>query len=171
MAGTYGTSFEAVFREHLTAIYGYVAFRLAPRTDDAQDITQDVFVAGLKAWGEVRGETTPLQWLRAIARRKVANYFQHRRVNASLEAITPSREAGADGGALERAEMLSAVMRSIPPDCAELLEEKYLDGLSVREMARRRGKTEKAIESALTRARAMVREKTLPLHTRTGDLS
>ena len=67
--------------------------------------------------------------------------------------------------------MLSVVMRSVPPECAELLEEKYLDGLSVRDMARRHGKTEKAIESALTRARAMVRERSLQLRRHTGDLS
>ena len=46
MTGEYRTSFEVVFREHFSDIYGYVAFRLAPQAADAQDITQDVFVAG-----------------------------------------------------------------------------------------------------------------------------
>lgn len=43
-------SFEAIFEEHFKDIYGYVAFRLAPEVHDAQDLTQDVFVAGFKAF-------------------------------------------------------------------------------------------------------------------------
>lgn len=166
MAGKYGTSYGAIFEEHFSGIYGYVAFRLTPQVQDAQDLTQDVFVAGLKSWDKFRGETTPLQWLRAIARRKVADYFKQRRTRVQSEAIPHSTEVRGDGDAMERAEMLSAMMRSIPSEYADLLEEKYMDGLSVREMAQRRGKTEKAIESALSRARAMLKEKYLRFHAR-----
>ena len=49
-------------------------------------------------------------------------------------------------------------MQAVPEHYTELLEEKYMDGLSVREMAERRRTSEKAIESALTRARAKFRE-------------
>ncbi len=49
-------------------------------------------------------------------------------------------------------------MRRLPDGYADLLEEKYLDGLSIRTMARRRGQSEKAVESTLTRARAAFRE-------------
>ena len=171
MAGEPGQSFEAVFQKHFKDVYGYVAFRLAPQVDDAQDLTQDVFLAGHEAWGKFRGETTPLQWLRAIARRKVADYYDRKRPSVSIEAAGDLTDVRADDGAVERAELLAAVMRSIPPECAELLEEKYLDGLSVRQMALRHGKTEKSIESALTRARVMVREKSITLRAHAGDLS
>jgi DNA-directed RNA polymerase specialized sigma24 family protein len=47
----------------------------------------------------------------------------------------------------------------LPQDYANLLEEKYLDGLSVRQIAQRRGVGEKSVESALSRAREAFREK------------
>ncbi|MGA2256078.1 MAG: sigma factor-like helix-turn-helix DNA-binding protein, partial [Thermoguttaceae bacterium] len=53
--------------------------------------------------------------------------------------------------------LLAQVMRSLPPEYVELLEEKYLDGLAVRQMANKRSQTEKSIESALSRARDMLR--------------
>ncbi|MBN1943377.1 MAG: sigma-70 family RNA polymerase sigma factor [Phycisphaerae bacterium] len=163
--------FNAVFETHFADIYGYLAFRLAPRIEDARDLTQDVFVAGLKGWKTFRGESTPLQWLRAIARRKVADYFQRNSESISVEAILPSCQAGPDSPAVERTERLAVVMRSITAESRELLEEKYIDGISVREMARRRGKTEKAIESALGRARAAVREKYGQVQARMGESS
>lgn len=171
MAGKDGMDFEAVFEKHFADIYGYLAFRLAPRIEDARDLTQDVFIAGLKGWETFRGESTPLQWLRAIARRKVADYFQRRPESISIETILSSCQTGSDSSAAERAERLSVVMRSITDESRELLEEKYLDGVSVREMARRRGRTEKAIESALGRARAAVREKFIQYQTRAGGAS
>jgi RNA polymerase sigma-70 factor (ECF subfamily) len=172
MAGKDGKDFEAVFEKHFADIYGYLAFRLAPRIEDARDLTQDVFVAGLKGWETFRGDSTPLQWLRAIARRKVADYFRRRPESISVETILPSyTSAGPDSPAVERAEKLAIVMRSIPDEFRELLEEKYLDGVSVREMARRRGKTEKAVESALGRARATVREKYRQVQVRMGEAS
>ena len=163
MTGQSGTLFEEIFKEHLANVYGYVAFRVAPNLHAAQDLTQDVFVAGFKAWSNFRGEATPLQWLRAIARRKIADHFRQQRIGVPIEAVSVSPETArgntADNAAMEQAEMLSAVLRSIPPECTELLEEKYLEGLSIREMAGRHGKTEKAIESALSRARTLVRNK------------
>jgi len=171
MSGDSTVSFEAVFRQHFADIYGYVAFRLSPQVQDAQDMTQEVFVAGLRAWGSFRGDTTPLQWLRAIARKKLADYFERKRTSISIEAVRPSAEIKVDPGAMERAEMLSATMRAIPQEYAELLEEKYLDGLAVCEIARRRRKSEKAIESSLSRARVAFREKFLQCRSNTGDLS
>lgn len=158
MPGDREISFAAVFKKHLRDVYGYVAFRLAPQMEDVQDITQEVFVAAFKAWDGFCGETTPLQWLRVIARRKLADYFKQRQGHVSIENMPSPVQVRIDGAALERAEALSAALRSLPQECATLLEEKYLDGCSVREMAQRHGKSEKAIESALARARALVRQ-------------
>ena len=170
MTGQGSTGFEVIFNDHFSDIYGYVAFRVAPDLHAAQDLTQDVFVAGFRAWSNFRGEATPLRWLRAIARRKIADHFRQQRSGVPVEAMSVSPETArgnaADNAAMEQAEMLSAVLRSMPPERTELLEEKYLEGLSIREMAGRHRKTEKAIESALSRARTVVRNKIRQLRAR-----
>ncbi len=151
--------FEAVFDEHFEDIYKYIAFRLAPKLADAQDIAQETFMGAFKSWGSFRGDSNALQWVRSIARRKVADYFKRKPPNqhADMESLACA-ESGNETSA-GRAVAIASAMRSMPPEYVELLEDKYLEGLSVRQIASKQQKSEKAVESALSRARAMLRER------------
>ena len=53
----------------------------------------------------------------------------------------------------ETAELVGATLSSLPPEYREALVGKYVDGLSVAQLGERVGKSEKAAESALHRAR------------------
>lgn len=48
-------SFQSVFDRYFGEVYGYVAYRLAPDRDAAQDITQEVFLAAWQRWDAYRG--------------------------------------------------------------------------------------------------------------------
>ena len=52
---------------------------------------------------------------------------------------------------------ISQVMQALPEAYAELLQEKYLDGATVRAMAESREQSEEAVESALARSREAFR--------------
>ena len=71
-------SFQSVFDRWFGEVYGYVAYRLAPDRDAAQDVTKEVFLAAWKSWDSYRGDGVVLSWLRGIARRKVADYLRAR---------------------------------------------------------------------------------------------
>jgi len=151
--------FASVFERHFGDVYGYVAYRLGGDAASAGEVTQEVFLAALRSWASYRGDGAPLTWLRAIARRKVVDHFRARarrgaRVDLDALPAPPAEQAEAT----PQAALVAAVMRSLPGEDAELLEEKYLDGLSLREMAGRRRRTEKAVESALSRARERFRQ-------------
>jgi RNA polymerase sigma-70 factor, ECF subfamily len=152
-------SFRSVFDRWFGDVYGYVAYRLAPDRDAAQDVTQDVFLAAYQSWESYRGDGPLLSWLRGIARRKVAD---HLRVRAERRAtVAPGgladRAISDQSSPDEQSLLLAQSMRMLPPEHVELLEEKYLEGLTVRQIAAKRARTEKAIESALSRARDMLR--------------
>ena len=153
--------FKRLFDQHFEAIYGYVAFRIAPDSDGAGDITQEVFMAALVSFPTLRQNDSAGAWLRGIARHKVADYFRARQtapasVGDAVDEIR-SRGDGAISPAQEAAIQVSLVLRRLQRRDAELLEEKYLEGRSVREIAESRGTTEKAVESALSRAREAFR--------------
>ncbi|MGE5609153.1 MAG: RNA polymerase sigma factor [Bacillota bacterium] len=153
---------EAVFERYFERVYAYVAYRVVPDREAARDITQEVFLAAFKAWGEFRGESTALTWLRGIARNKVAGYFRAMAVRRGVgmegvEGIVAEGEQGMSERQ-ERAMLVSRVMRELAGNYGELLEEKYLEGMAVKEMAEKRGMSEKAVESALTRAREAFRQ-------------
>jgi RNA polymerase sigma-70 factor (ECF subfamily) len=153
--------FEELFDRHFEEIYSYVAFRVAPDIDGARDVTHEVFTAALASFSTLRQNESGGAWLRAIARHKVADYFRNRRAAPTSvgDAINQVRSHG--DGPLSPAQVaaiqVSIALRRLPRRDAELLEEKYLEGRSVREMAGSRGTTEKAVESALSRAREAFR--------------
>jgi RNA polymerase sigma-70 factor (ECF subfamily) len=153
---------EAMFDRHFDAVYAYIAYRVAPDRQAAEDLTQEVFLAAFESMTSFRGDGTVLSWLRMIARNKVADHLRAKTATQDVAALAgiedPAGRATAEWTERqERAVRVSRALRQLPAGYADVLEEKYLDGLSVREMARRRGQSEKAVESALGRARAAFR--------------
>ncbi len=149
----------ALFDRHFETVYGYVAYRVAPDLDAARDITQEVFLAALRALPAGLSDGSVAAWLRSVARNKTADYFRARRDCSSLPAdAVDHQEKPAEPRAQEQATLVSLVMRRLPRHCADLLEDKYIEGLSVREIAQREGSSEKAVESALSRAREAFRK-------------
>jgi len=151
--------FGAIYDRHFRDVYAYVAYRLGGRQAAVEDVVEEVFLAALKALPGFRPDRPVLAWLRAIARNKVADHFRaQERAHAPLPDGQVAADAPATSPAQERAARVSAAMRALPAHYVDLLEEKYLDGLSVRQMAARRGVNPKAVESALSRARGAFRE-------------
>ena len=155
-------SFEEIFDHHFQDVYAYVAWRVAPDEEAARDLTQEVFLAALNGLSRLRGEASPLTWLRSIARNKVADHFRDN-ARGGPESIDEAEDVASMvspdvSDSQLRALVISRVMKRLASHYSELLEDKYIEGLSVREMARRRELSEKAVESALSRARAAFRE-------------
>jgi len=159
-----GLDAEALLDLYFEPVYAYVAYRVAPDRETASDITQEVFLAACRSAQGLRQKGAALEWLRSIARSKVADYFRSasRRSPLVVAPETLAELPAADtGDAHRRREVrtaqVSLVMRALPAEYAETLEEKYLEGLPVRDMAARRGQSEKAVESMLGRAREAFR--------------
>ena len=151
---------RSVFNRHFDDVYGYVSYRLAPDRVAAQDVTQEVFLAALESWDSYRGDGSVLAWLRGIARRKVADHFGQlcRGNSVNITDALPTTPESQEDPAQTRARLLAEAMRRLSPETVELVEEKYLEGLTVRQIAQRHTRTESAVESALSRARALLRD-------------
>ena len=157
-----GGMWESVFNRYFDQVYAYVAYRVAPDWDAAQDIAQEVFLGAFKSNPSPKTNGSVLSWLRGIARHKVADHFRTRgkgsgRLRVSSQAVSDF-PAATDGDGADRAMRVSRALRELRADYAQLLEEKYIEGFSVRRMAADRRSSEKAVESALTRARAAFRQ-------------
>jgi RNA polymerase sigma factor (sigma-70 family) len=147
-------------------IYSYVRSRLWPRYEVVNDIVQEIFLAAWENLSQYRG-TGPLQaWLIGIARHKVeAHYRAQLRAPESIDDLAPDLNAlpsARGSNRLEQEQMQKKtwrVMTSLPEQYRLVLLWRYWDKASAREMAERTGKTEKAIERLLARARAEFRER------------
>jgi RNA polymerase sigma-70 factor, ECF subfamily len=148
-------------------LYSYIRSRLAPRYEQVDDLVQEVFLAAWENLSHYRG-TGPLQaWVMGIARHKVEDYYRARlRAPESIEDSDQEPVAPASASdfhqLLEQDELRKytwRVLGSLPELYRLALIWRYWDKDSSREMARKTGKTQKAIERLLARARAEFRER------------
>ena len=166
-------AFDEFFGANFQPLYRFAQRRLAGDSTAAEDVAQRTLCAAIDKLSSWRGEAQLLTWLCAICRRELANHFRReRRIGASVELIEELPEVRAalesvltEGESPEhnalRQEVIALVhvaLDHLPPRYAQLLEWKYLEDVSVKEMAGRIGSTPKATESMLTRARVVYRD-------------
>ncbi len=141
-------------------IFSYVRSRLTPRLDRVDDVVQDVFAAAWQYLPGYRG-TSPLgAWMMGIARHKVEDHYRRRlREWESWEEgmAEPVDESSAPlDEVLDQKQLSSraqAVLASLPEHYAVALSWRYWERKSAREIAEATGRTEKAVERLLARAR------------------
>jgi RNA polymerase sigma factor (sigma-70 family) len=145
-------------------IYAYVRHRLTPRADLVDDVVQEVFLAALASLGSFKATSALRSWLLGIARHKVETYYREQ-----LRDPLPLDEGGAEPVAespiveevIDR-ERLEArtheILSQLPEPYSLALLWRYWEGRSAREMAEATGRTEKAVERLLARARTRFRE-------------
>ncbi len=147
----------ALYRRHLPSVWRYVYAQL--RGDDAssRDVVGETFLAAIRSLtAKDPAIASVSSWLIGIARHKIAD---HRRLSAKWSGgAPPERPADEDDPmrSLEAADtrcIVARVMDRMDDTERSVLEWKYLDDLSVRDIARRLGRTEKAVEAMLYRAR------------------
>ncbi|MBE3069755.1 MAG: sigma-70 family RNA polymerase sigma factor [Planctomycetes bacterium] len=156
---------ETLYERYLPSVWRYAFAQLAGHSSAAEDIVSETFLAAVRQVARLRPEGGSVGgWLVSIARHKIGDL---RRQQARLaKAVATGGLGGGAGESDPSAPMESAetrgrvhtAMDALPDDQRLALEWKYVDGLSVREIADRMGRTEKAAETVLYRARGAFRE-------------
>jgi RNA polymerase sigma-70 factor, ECF subfamily len=143
-------------------VYAYVRRRLSPRLDVVEDLVQDVFVAALEGLATYAGSSSLRAWLLGIARHKVEDYYRDC-LKRPLPLSDLERDMDTPAGLCmeydeildreKRDERIQRVLTSLPETYRAVLLWRYWEKRSAREMAAQCGRTEKAIERLLARAR------------------
>jgi RNA polymerase sigma-70 factor, ECF subfamily len=141
-------------------LYPFVSRRLMPRTEMVEDLMQEILLAAWQNLANFRGEAGLRAWILGIARHKVEDYYRKRIRQAVSqddedcwvdEAVTPHFEEQLDAAA--RQQRIHETLARLSEGHMLVLLWRYRDDKSVREMAELTGKTEKAVERLLARAR------------------
>ena len=164
-------AFDEFFADYFPRLFRFAVTRLRD-PDAAEDIVQTSLMAAMRHLGSWRGEATLFTWLCTICRREIAAWQKRtaRRVIVSIEDDDRNLRAALDsiGAAaaapdarLARADtgrIVQLTLDHLPPRYSRALEWKYLEELSVDDIAGRLQCTPKAAESLLTRARDAFRD-------------
>ena len=171
MLGGHEGAFDEFFADYFPRLFRFAVSRLRD-PNAAEDVVQISLIAAVRNLGSWRGEATLFTWLCAICRREIGAWEKRtsRRAAVPLEEDAPGIRAALEsiGAAVEapdaglaRADtgrMVQLVLDHLPARYSRALEWKYLEELSVDEIAARMDCTPKAAESLLTRARDAFRE-------------
>ena len=151
--------------DHSDAVHRFVWLRLCPRTSQVDDIVQEVFLAAWRSLKNYSGEASLRTWLLSIARHKVEDYYRKTLRESWTEAdentaIDPG-DIQADMQSRENARRAAEILDTLPYEYAVVIRWRYWDGRAAREMAESMGRTEKAVERLLARARQRFKEEWL----------
>ncbi len=165
-------AFEEFFEGNFPGLYRFAVARLKD-PELARDVVQSAICKAIANLHTFRGEATLTAWLFTICRYEISGHYRRLRraparvdlveevpeVRAALDSLASGFEdPDASFSRKEVARYVHAVLDRLPGRYGAVLEWKYLDGLSVKEIAGRLEVGPKAAESLLTRARQAFRD-------------
>ncbi len=153
--------FEELVRRHEGPVYARL-LRMTGRMEDAEDITQEVF---LRAWRSLHrydpgypfaAWINRIAWNAGLTAMKVAP--RHASLDDAEEPPAPPGWSPLHAASLSelRARLFGAAAH-LAPETAEMFRLRYEEDMSLREIARLHGRTENAVAVALHRARLELR--------------
>lgn len=167
-------AFDRFFRENFSRLYRFAQVRMS---GDEQAVKEVVLAAMSKAMRKMRGyrgESALFTWLCVICRNEIVDWARR---NASYQkhvVLTedyPEIQAAVDSFVApakddprqqyqkyEASRLIQVALDKLPPSYGDALEWKYIEGHSVKEIARRMGVSREAAQSLLARARRAFEE-------------
>lgn len=167
-------AFDQFFNEYYPKLFRFVKRRVPGDAAMAEDVAQATICRALESLRTWRGEAALMTWLCTLCRRELSARWRDARpyaaapvlaeddpeVRAALESLlaTENCDPLLLAGQEELRASICAALDYLPAPYADILEWKYARDMSVAEIAQRLGRSAKATESLLTRAREAFRE-------------
>ena len=167
-------AFDQFFNENFSRLYRFALARLSGEEEIAMEVVQQALSRALKKIHSYRGEAALFTWLCMICRNEIADWA---RKNASyrkhivLTEDYPDIRAAVDSFKApesddprhryqrhEAARLIQVALDRLPPKYGNVLEWKYIEGFSVKEIAQRMNLSQEAAQSILARARRAFQE-------------
>ena len=139
-------------------VYGFVFARVGGNEPAAQDLLQETLIEALRSAPTFRGDASLRTWVCAIARRRLARHYEAERRQAVAESGLAllggiGGLAGPSGDEVERRDEIVRALGRLPAVHRQVLVLKYLDELSVAQIADELGRSPVQVQSLLQRAR------------------
>jgi RNA polymerase sigma-70 factor (ECF subfamily) len=148
------SAFAELYQRNFNRLYVYVSRRTRTR-DEAEDVTAEVFHRALSKLGSYEWRGVPfIAWLYRIA----ANLLSDRGIPVSMEPIESAEPADhAASSAIERRAMLFEVVGKLPPEQRRVVEMRFAEQKSIREIASELQRSEGAVKQLQFRALSKLR--------------
>lgn len=162
---------QALFAQLVQRYQSYVftlVLRFTDNREDAEEISQDVFVKAYRSLADFRGEAKFSTWLYTIVRTSCITFLRKKRLdttsldNERTSLQLENRESGFNANAIEQKSkhaMVNAAIRMLSPDDCQILTLFYKGEQTLEEIGRVMGLDPNTVKVKLHRARNRLKEK------------
>jgi RNA polymerase sigma-70 factor (ECF subfamily) len=156
-------AFRPWYDDAVVRVYRYLHGRCGGDADLAEDLTQQTFVQAVRHWRSYDGRADSVTWLCSIARNRLVDHFREvdrqrrRRLRLMVREIAVADDSAQS--AVDEREAVMAALRDLPVLQRAALVLRFVDGLTVREVAAELGRSEDATESLIRRAKDTFRDR------------
>jgi len=154
-------AFFALYNRYLNKVYNRVKSKIP--LQDAEDVTQDVFIAVARSLNGYKQEARFNTWLYTIVNRQIADFYRRRSRRSSGTDAEVDLELGEavasvlDSQEIDQRLLIQRAMNSLPEHYQEIILMRFADGLTFNEIAEQRQQSLEAIKSLYRRAIQAVR--------------
>lgn len=148
-----GSALLALYDRALPQVYGYLRARTASEAT-AEDLTAETFLAAVQAVNDNKVPQMTIAWLVTVARNKLVDHWRRAaREERSLQSVETTDVVDDDLDLHFERMRAHDVLDELGAHHRAALTLRYLDGLSVPEVATQLDRTVHATEALLVRAR------------------
>jgi RNA polymerase sigma-70 factor (ECF subfamily) len=149
-------AFTQLYDVHYDRVYRHVLYRV-PSSEDAEDLTQLVFLQAWRAIGRYQVTGTPfIAWLFTIAHNLIMSFYRRNKLTTPLEGDTQEHRSDGDPEHWAEArfdqERIRRAITQLRPEHQQVITLRFLENLPHRDIAEALGKTEGAIRVIQHRA-------------------
>ncbi|MCG2691989.1 sigma-70 family RNA polymerase sigma factor [Microgenomates group bacterium] len=128
---------------------------------DVEEIVQDTLISAMDSLPTFKGKSSEFTWLCAIARHEIGDFYRRKKIKQIVFSRLPWLKELVDEALgpelafqeLETKTRILKTFKNISEGYHQILRLKYIEGLSMKQIAHKLNLTVKAVESRLTRAR------------------
>jgi RNA polymerase sigma-70 factor (ECF subfamily) len=154
-------AFEQLMRKYERLVL-VTALRLLGNLEDAQDVSQEVFLKLYRNLGKVEAEGALAGWLYKVTVNACYDLRRRRPASVSMEdspePVAPASDPQQGVSEQERRRVLELSLRMLSARERAALVLRDLEGLSTEEVARALGSTEATVRSQISKARVKMRD-------------
>jgi len=165
-------AFNTFFNDYFPRLYRFAMTRMNNDKDDIKDIVQGTLTNAISSMDTYRGEAALFTWLCQICRNEINGHLRRK----NRDQVIVAEDDGELRGILETLagpdvyeprhnsekeeikRMVQMILDYLPPKYGNALEWKYIEGLSVNEIAGKLMVTPLAAQSILSRARTAFKD-------------
>lgn len=162
-------AFDQFFDDNFARLYRFAMARLSDDPEGAREVAQIAMTRAAQKMHTYRGESAMFTWLCAICRNEISDWLKRQgryrdhivliedfpEVQAAVDSITAPAADSPERNYQRREalRLIQVALDRLPPKYGDVLEWKYVEGHSVKEISVRLGIGTEATQSLLARAK------------------